>query len=69
MLCALTLCGGRSQLRVVLKVGRRVAAVVLNMYVLAILRHHQPGLQLHFSRSVVVDRLDGGGNEHEAGVV
>ena len=42
----------------VLEVSQRVAAVVLDMHVLAILRHNQPGLQLHFARSVVVDRLN-----------
>ena len=49
-----------------LEIGRRVAAVVLDVHVLAILCDNQSGLQLHFTSRVVIDGLDGGGDEHEA---
>ena len=52
-----------------LEIGRGVAAVVLDMNMFAILRHNQPCRQLHLAGSVVVDGLDGGGDEHEAAVV
>ena len=69
MLSSLTLRCRLGQLRMLLEVRWRVAAVVLDMYMFAVLRNDKSGLQLHLASRVVVDCLDGSGDEREASVV
>ena len=52
-----------------LQVRRRVAAVVLDADMFAVLRNDKSGLQLHLAGRVVIDCLDGSGDEHKASVI